>query len=87
MWHHESPFPFQRIALSHFAFVIALLAFSGALALAQSDGDLNQKFFRRVVTIAGNGESEKPREKGPALEVPLSNPFGVQPEADGSLII
>lgn len=43
--------------------------------------------FRRVITIAGNGKTGDPVEQGRALESPLSNPFGVQPEKDGSLII
>lgn len=43
--------------------------------------------FRRIVTIAGNGKTGRAAEQGRALDVPLSNPFGVQPEADGSLIV
>ncbi len=42
---------------------------------------------KSIRTIAGNGQTGTAREKGPALEVPLTNPFGIQPEADGSLII
>jgi DNA-binding beta-propeller fold protein YncE len=43
--------------------------------------------FKKIRTIAGNGQTGNFRDKGRALEIPLSNPFGVQPEADGSLII
>ncbi len=42
---------------------------------------------RTIRTIAGNGQTGAARDKGRALDMPLSNPFGVQPEADGSLII
>ncbi|MFN3191610.1 MAG: hypothetical protein ACE361_13960 [Aureliella sp.] len=43
--------------------------------------------FRRVTTIVGNGRQKPIREKGRVPDVTLSNPFGVQPESDGSLII
>lgn len=45
-----------------------------------------QTEFVRVETIAGNGESSQPRS-GPALDVSISNPFGVHPTPDGGLII
>lgn len=54
---------------------------------AQQESGLTKSTFRRVTTIAGNGKSGDPSEKGRATEVALSNPFGVQPEADGSLIV
>ncbi|MEM7559464.1 MAG: hypothetical protein AAF394_10090, partial [Planctomycetota bacterium] len=66
------------------AFAFLLLSTSH---LAAQESDLSRPYFRSVITIAGNGQPGPPRERGPALEVPLSNPFGVQPEADGSLII
>ncbi len=43
--------------------------------------------FKEISTLAGNGKTGEPVEQGRALAVPLSNPFGVQPEQDGSLII
>ncbi|MEM8734132.1 MAG: hypothetical protein AAGG44_07915 [Planctomycetota bacterium] len=43
--------------------------------------------FRRVTTIVGNGRQGPLLEKGRVPDVALSNPFGVQPESDGSLII
>ncbi|MFK7735513.1 MAG: hypothetical protein AB8B50_05785 [Pirellulaceae bacterium] len=43
--------------------------------------------FRRITTIAGNGKQAPVMEKGRALSTALSNPFGVQMERDGSLII
>ena len=60
----------------------ALLLLSGLTAsvLAQSP-------HRGLRTIAGNGESSRARDVAPALETSLSNPFGVQPAPDGSLII
>ncbi len=42
---------------------------------------------RTIRTIAGDGAVDKARDLGPAREMSLSNPFGVQPLADGSLII
>ncbi len=41
----------------------------------------------RLRTIAGNGESSRARDMAPALEMSLSNPFGMQPAPDGSLVI
>jgi len=41
----------------------------------------------RLRTIAGNGESTRARDMAPALEMSLSNPFGVQPAPDGSLVV
>lgn len=46
-----------------------------------------QPRFRRISTIAGNGQETPFREKGRALEIAVTNPFGVQPTADGSLIV
>lgn len=46
----------------------------------------SQNEFVNVETIAGTGRSGKPVD-GPALEVPISNPFGVHPTPDGGLII
>ncbi len=40
-----------------------------------------------IRTIAGNGQAGAAQDKGRALDMPLSNPFGIQPEADGGLII
>lgn len=43
--------------------------------------------YNQIRTIAGNGQTEPLREQGRALDTALSNPFGIQPEAGGSLII
>ncbi len=67
--------------MRHLLFVCSLLTiqyFSMSNATAQS---------RTIRTIAGSGMAGEPREKGPALEIPLSNPFGIQADTDGSLII
>ncbi|QDV27460.1 NHL domain-containing protein [Aureliella helgolandensis] len=46
-----------------------------------------QAQFRRIRTVAGNGETGAPQAKGRAQEMPLSNPFGIQPDgADGFII-
>lgn len=60
----------------------ALVILTGLAASAHS-----QSSYRGLRTIAGNGESSRARDMAPALETSLSNPFGVQPAADGSLII
>ncbi len=60
--------------------VAILLCFYSSTAIAQPP-------FKTISTIAGNGKTGDPVEKGRALEVPLSNPFGVQPEPDGALVI
>ncbi len=62
--------------------LVALLILTGSAASA-----LSQVPFRGLRTIAGNGESSRARDQAPALETSLSNPFGVQPMPDGSLII
>lgn len=59
-----------------------LLVLNGLAASAFS-----QSPHRVLRTIAGNGESSRARDMAPALEMSLSNPFGVQPAPDGSLII
>lgn len=43
--------------------------------------------YRKISTIAGSGNAGEFRAKGMALKMALSNPFGVQPEPDGSLIV
>ena len=43
--------------------------------------------FKTIATIAGNGSGDAPVRKGRATQLPLSNPFGVQPESDGSLVV
>lgn len=75
----------QMIIAFGCAFTLPLL--SSLSPLAAQESERGRPYFRSVITIAGNGRSGPPRERGQALEVPLSNPFGVQPEADGSLII
>ena len=49
--------------------------------------DIQRASFRKVTTIVGNGKIGPAPEMGVALLVPISNPFGVQPEKDGSLIL
>ncbi len=43
--------------------------------------------FSRIETIAGNGTRGPAETRGRALSVSLSNPFGVQPMADGALVV
>lgn len=43
--------------------------------------------FKKSITIAGNGQVQDYRPAGRAKEISVTNPFGIQPEADGSLII
>ncbi|MCA9134458.1 MAG: hypothetical protein KDA45_14915 [Planctomycetales bacterium] len=62
------------------AAVLSLACLLSPLSLASGQ-------WNRIRTIAGNGEKGAAVDKGPALKVPLPNPFGIQPEADGSLII
>ena len=82
----RQPQAFQHLAVSATS-AFAFLLLSNSTLLVAQDRELGRSYFRSVVTIAGNGQPGPPRERGAALEVPLSNPFGVQPEADGSLII
>ncbi len=77
-WHH-----FLFAAMAVLASIV--LPNSHLLRARSPQGDSTQ--FRRIVTIAGNGETGEPVRQGRALQSPLSNPFGVQPQADGSLII
>ena len=60
--------------------MIAAHTFQCAVAAAQVH-------HKKIATIAGNGKTGQPAEQGRGLEIPLSNPFGVQTEKDGSLII
>ena len=55
--------------------------------LAQQTNSLDREAFRKVTTIAGNGKTGRALQRGPALEIPLSNPFGIQPDANGNLIV
>lgn len=66
---------------------VALLGVVETATLEAQDPELARTYFRRVTTIAGNGNGGEATEKGRAMESPLSNPFGVQRESDGSLII
>ncbi|MCA9193688.1 MAG: hypothetical protein KDB03_18075 [Planctomycetales bacterium] len=43
--------------------------------------------FSQIQTIAGNSESTQPSVEGLAITTSVSNPFGIQPESDGSLVI
>lgn len=60
--------------------IAALFVFQCAIGAAQVR-------HKKIATIAGNGQTGQPAEQGRGLEIPLSNPFGVQVERDGSLII
>ena len=67
--------------------ITLLIAQAVALGWTRVDAQqVERTQFRRVVTIAGNGNTGRAVEQGRALDVPLSNPFGVQVEADGSLV-
>ena len=46
-----------------------------------------QAQYRKIKTIAGSGKADEFRPKGRATELSISNPFGIQQETDGSLII
>jgi NHL repeat len=43
--------------------------------------------WREIVTLAGNGQAAAAVVDGAALDVSVSNPFGVEPTADGNLLI
>lgn len=68
----------KRLALQAVIATVMSLIFNTSVCLGQ---------FHSISTIAGNGESKEPVRKGKAIEISLSNPFGVQPESDGSLIV
>ncbi len=58
-----------------------------SMALLTSPSAEAQNQRKTIRTIAGNGQTGEARDRGRALDMPLSNPFGIQPEVDGSLII
>ena len=60
---------------------------TGLLFVSLTSSAAPQSPQRGLRTIAGNGESSRARDLAPALEMSLSNPFGVQPAPDGSLIV
>ncbi len=43
--------------------------------------------YRRITTIAGSGQTGEVRFQGRASELALTNPFGIQQEADGDFLI
>lgn len=61
--------------------LICALVSQPGLAQVHSGG------FRKISTIAGCGEAGSAKPKSRAAEACVSNPFGIQPESDGSLII
>ncbi len=65
-------------------FVVGLICLL-VLQSAKAEGPSNQ--FRKITTIAGSGKTGDVVVKARADQVPLSNPFGIQVESDGSLII
>lgn len=73
------------------ALYLSLICFSAEVRAQPAPSDTSSQVvnsgFRKITTIAGNGKTGQPVQKGRALDVPLSNPFGIQPESDGSLII
>ena len=68
----------QRFWITNTLAIYFLVVPAASVATAQ---------FATIETIAGNGRAGVPVLKGKAIESPLSNPFGVQPEEGGSLII
>lgn len=62
---------------------VILCAFANSAVYAQVESIK----FRKVATLVGNGATGPAPTRGMASEVAVSNPFGVQPEADGSLIL
>ncbi len=65
------------------ALTYAFLFVTPSLALAQ----VPRPEYKKIITIAGSGKTGDVIERSSAAESRLSNPFGVQPEADGSLVI
>lgn len=61
-------------------FVIALCAFALWTPIAKAQ-------FKKSITIAGNGQVQDFRPSGRARDISLTNPFGIQQEADDSLIV
>ncbi len=74
--------PLPRECLVVLGLIVVSCSTNAGLQLAWA-----QSPQRTIRTIAGDGTSGKARDLGPAREMSLSNPFGVQPLADGSLIV
>ncbi|MEZ6135036.1 MAG: hypothetical protein R3C53_09025 [Pirellulaceae bacterium] len=55
-------------------------------ALVCSESTVNAQ-FRKIVTIAGDGQTGELRQQGRAQEISVTNPFGMAVEADGDVII
>lgn len=58
-----------------------------ALLWQPSFAQVQSSSFRKISTIAGCGKAGETKAKSRASEACLSNPFGIQPDSDGSLII
>ncbi len=58
--------------------VCALITLNSSIASAQ---------FTKIATIAGSGKTGTVEKQGDALAVPLSNPFGIEPDSQGRLIV
>lgn len=43
--------------------------------------------FSQITTIAGNGKTDPVEKAGKATEIAISNPFGIEPDSNGNLII
>ncbi len=46
-----------------------------------------QSHFSKITTIAGSGKSGPAEKRGAATAVAISNPFGIEPDSHGNLII
>jgi DNA-binding beta-propeller fold protein YncE len=46
-----------------------------------------QTKFSKITTIAGNGKAGPAEKQGAATSIPISNPFGIEPDSKGNLII
>ncbi len=67
-------------------FNLATVALFGLLAAVNWERPAHAQ-FRTIKTIAGSGQVAPVRQQGRADELSLTNPFGIQREADDSLII
>ena len=67
--------------------IIRVLCCGIALHLGWVAAACGQGPLQTIRTLAGNGQTGPAVMSGAALQTPLSNPFGVMPEADGSLIV
>ncbi len=57
------------------------------LSLFLSTSAFSQAPFSRITTIAGSGKTGPAEKQGGATSVAISNPFGIEPDSKGNLII